>query len=258
VSRKGKLDFDMALSSLRRKLNSPDLTVEDIAVGDPAYISIEEVTGEKSDEPVREELSRENDSASIPYTIRIQEKQLKILELKNIIALREKWLPQVNLGFSLTYDQHMYNSITEEWTEMDPKFNPGITISAALPLFSGNEKSLAVKKSSVAIKKARMDLDEMKNEFTEEINEFVELHNRSIDLLKISRKRVQSARKEYEKKNESFKLGITTVLELYDTRDRYMEKEKEALNFALDIILLRARIGNAVGETFLFIGGSEV
>ena len=33
-----------------------------------------------------------------------------------------------------------------------------------------------------------------------------------------------------------------------------MEREKDALYFTLDIVLLRARIGNAVGDTFIFIG----
>ncbi|MBN2533242.1 MAG: TolC family protein [Spirochaetales bacterium] len=253
LSRKGKLDYDLALSSLRRKLDSPDLTIEDIAIGNPAYISIEEMTGKEPDQPAAPE-EQANGAPSSPYTILIQEKQLKILKLKNIHAIRNRWLPRFDLGFSLTYDQYDYNSMTEEWTEMDPKINPSVTLSASIPLFARNEKRLAEKKSSIAIKKAEFDMEELQNQFEEEARELVELHNRSIDLLKITGKRVESARKEYDKKSESFKLGITTVIELYDTRDRYMEKEKEALEFSLDIILLRARIGNTVGNTFLFLG----
>jgi outer membrane protein TolC len=245
-SRKGKLDADIALSTLRRKLNSSDLTIEDITMDNPAYIKIQDFTTK--------------DTENLPSTspdIRIQEKNMSILSLNKIIAQRNRWLPQLNVGLSLTYDEYTYTSLTQEWSQMDPKIDPAVTITATIPLFSNNEKRIAVKKSAMAMEKARIALEESKSEFIESLTELVELHNRSVDLLNISNKRVQSAKREYELKNESFKLGITTMLELYDTRDRYMERQKEALFFALDIILLRARIGNVWGDTFYFIEESR-
>lgn len=242
VSRKSRLDYDIALSSLRKKLGDRELG----AVEEPekrfAYIGFEDIE-EKA--PLSGEVSS--------LSIKTGEKELAILKMKKVLAERNRWLPSLNLGLSLTYDRYDYNSTIERWVGREPKLDTSLSFTATFHLFSQNRLRINAEKSELAIQKALIELESARTNVTDDLAEIVDLHNRSVDLLNISKKRVASAQKEYDKKQESFNLGLIPVLDLYETRDRYLEKEKESKFFGLDIILLRARIGLLLGETFLFL-----
>jgi len=121
------------------------------------------------------------------------------------------------------------------------------------PIFERNEKLNKIKKNTIYMKKAEIERNNIKETIKLDFKELLENHNNKINLIPISQKRFESIKLNKEMMRESYKLGATSLIDLYKAEKDYREAERDVIFLKLDILLLKAKIGYMLGNTMMYL-----
>lgn len=248
-----KLEHNKSLSALKRKLQISDIILSEVFIDDNSYF-----------QNIKYETNIQNLINSI-YEVKSARNRIKGYNLSKNNALRKRISPYLDIGFKLgIYSAHYipkdddkayykkgydYGWIRRSSNIMDGKFD----ISINYPIFENNTDVNAIRNYKILIEKERLNLKFISENKKSEIIEMTEELKNKIMLLPISEQKLNSSRINYEKMNESYQLGLTSLINLFEAENDYRESQKEFKNLKLEIIELKADIGYLHGNTLIFL-----
>lgn len=198
----------------------------------------------------KEIVNIDNDSLSSiikqDYELLIAENSFQIARVEKKLAFKNRWLPEVSVSSAVDWGS-LYKEDGANWE--DSAVEPSLTISVNVPLYEKNENLVDLKQSELAIKSMRINLESIKISNKKLLNEYISDYNNKVELLSISALRVESTKRTYEMTEKSYKLGIKSRLEYFESENTYHEAQQDYIFDYYELLLMRLKIGRLLGNT---------
>ncbi len=236
-----KLDYVTSLSKLKTKLQIQFLTLSDIIINKTNYVHVIMI----DDKSMQKDVNNY-------YGVKAINNSILILKNKKKGAIKARWIPSLLIKFNLDWYKMNYIYHSNEWE--NDMMGGRIDMALNFPLFERNISLNEIKKNTIQIRKKEIELDNIMETTITELTELIENHNNKVKLLPISKKRFNSIKLNKEMMQESYKLGATSLIDLYQAEKQFREAKRDVIFLELDIILLKAKIGEFLGHTMLYLG----
>ena len=163
-----------------------------------------------------------------------------ILQTQKKINNKDLWIKTASINTSFSWYGFNYTSTTDYSTNKFLDYYIGINIS--IPIFNKFQNVNQHKKILFQIMKNDIDEKELIDTKLNNLRNLINNYNDKIELLNVSKSRLSSSKTTYLNIKESYTLGITSLLNLYLTEQKYKNAEKDFLLLKYDIIKLKINL----------------
>jgi outer membrane protein TolC len=238
-SKSYQTQYESALSQLKRALLLDDIALYDIEFADFKPIHIENIESS---------VSNTFEMLKLINSHRIQ-------NLRKTIAIKERWIPSLSLSAGIDWGNLNFDSLTETWNTQ--ALEGRVNLSVSFPIFENNQKLNDIKKSDLQLQKSVISMSNTSASKSAELSELLDNHDNMAMLVSISARRLESARIGYEKTRESHNLGLMSQIELYEAEKRFRDANLDYIFDIFELLSIRLKIGNILGNTLMFIGNTD-
>lgn len=212
--------------------------------------SIDDIAAPHSLEPIALGPGTVPPNARGISSVRAASNALVIQELTMTSAILDRFAPSLTVSASADWMKHSYFSGV--WTRTK-NIDGALSIGFSLPLWEQNISLNKMTKAAHAAEQAKADIELARRTALKDITESIRLHNNRIELVPVSQKRLKSAELNYKMMSESYRLGVRSLIEFYEAEKRYREAKRDFSFLQYDILLLKAKIGLSLDNTYRYL-----
>jgi len=239
-------DYDNALYNTASSLAERDLVF--FKLGLLIGLTNFELDKNKWENFLSEEKIENVDVEKLPQIV-LKKNEIQILRLQREDSFRQRILPSIYASFTMDWWERKY--AYKNWTS--DQFTPAFSVGISYPIFEKNKTLDEIRMLDLKIKKAENELTEIIKNKTTEFKSLQKEYESKYKLMKVSEHRLLSAELVTSSMRESYRLGITSLVDLLQTEKDLRELKRDLVLLKIELVKLRSQLGYLVGDVFKYL-----
>ncbi|MBI4977599.1 MAG: TolC family protein [Spirochaetes bacterium] len=239
TSELSRINAQSSLSKLAQKLELNTITIlEDV----PAGMPLTPITASNTLIPAQRVFA----------AVSIASNSLSIEETRRLQTALRRFAPFISVTGTADLVRHTYTTAAEAWVRNN-SLDLSLGVSFNLPIWGRNEVLGKLQQTDLAIQRAKTDIELAAKNTKKELEESVLFHNNKTALLNVSRQRLKSAELNTKMMAESYRLGVSSLIDFYQSEKSYREAKRDLAFLTYDVLLLKLNIGKLLDDTMRFL-----